>query len=249
MYNSKVKLLCFIAICFSLAGVGQINVFADETTFLNKHTDDGTYREATVKSFEECTALCKADSQTCRGAQSLQPDITKPVVICRLNNGFGANPLFPSEPPTPLNMNIALADLNAYRRQFSLGPVILNDKLSAASKAHANDLARHGNISHSGSDGSGHGERVQRQGYEFSIAAENVATGQKSWETVFKAWQDSPGHNENLLRPDVTDFGIALVYEPKTMYQTYWAMVVAAPLDEPQIIYRSLTNANGAKTH
>ncbi|MCF6221718.1 MAG: CAP domain-containing protein [Robiginitomaculum sp.] len=216
----------------------------------NAPRDDGTYLETVVKSFEECSRLCEADSGTCRGAQSEQPDITKPLIICRLNNGFGANPLFPSVPPTPLNVNIAVTDLNAYRRTHGLAPVVLSEKLSKASQVHAEDLARHGNISHTGSDGSGHGDRVQRQGYYFSIAAENVATGQKSWERVFKAWQDSPGHNENLLRDDVTEFGIALVYEPKTAYQTYWAMVVAAPLeDAPNIRYMMPASPNSVKTH
>lgn len=194
--------------------------------------DDGTYQEITVRSFEACTALCEADSQ-CRGAIAEQPDTRYEIMHCRLNNGFGANPAFPSVPPEPLNINIALADFNAYRLRNGLTPVVLNDKLSAASLVHAEDLADHGIISHTGSDGSGHGDRVQRQGYSFSIAAENVATGQKSWDKVFKAWQNSPGHNENLLRDDVTEFGIALVYKPTTSYQTYWAMVVAAPFQEP----------------
>ena len=196
----------------------------------NALPDDGTYFETVVTSFDDCTALCRADSK-CRGSQAEQPDTTKPIMYCRLNDGFGSNPLFPSVAPTPLNKNIALADFNAYRASKGLQPVILNNKLSTASKVHALDLAKHGIISHTGTDGSGHGDRVQRQGYYFSIAAENVATGQKSWEKVFKAWQDSPGHNENLLRDDVTEFGIALVYEPKTSYQTYWAMVVAAPFE------------------
>lgn len=194
--------------------------------------DDGTYKEITVRSFEACTALCEADDQ-CRGAIAEQPDTRVQIMHCRLNNGFGAEPAFPSVPPEPLNKNIALADFNTYRIQNGLSPVVLNDKLSKASLVHAEDLASHGIISHTGTDGSGHGDRVQRQGYYFSIAAENVATGQKSWDKVFKAWQDSPGHNENLLRDDVTEFGIALVYEPKTSFQTYWAMVVAAPFQEP----------------
>jgi uncharacterized protein YkwD len=250
MRSRSVKFLSLVVASFSLSGFWQVSNAADRPL-----PDDGTYREITVKSFAECSALCKADGDTCRGAQSMQPDITKPVVMCRLNNGFGATPLFPSKPPTPLNMNNALADLNAYRSQHGLGSVVLNEKLSAASKVHADDLARHGNISHTGSDGSGHGERLQRQDYDFSIAAENVATGQTSWEIVFKAWQDSPGHNKNLLLPDVTDFGIALVYEPKTMYQTYWSMVVAAPLGEPQIYYGAPFtqtppfSQNKAKTH
>ncbi len=193
--------------------------------------DDGTYRESIVTSFEECMALCRADNGICRGAVAEQPDVTKPQMICRLNNGFGTNPLFPSTPPTPLDVRLATAELNAYRRLHGLGPVRFNDKLAVASRIHAKDLAVHGTISHSGTDGSGHGERMQRQGYAFSFAAENVATGQQSWAKVFQAWKDSPGHNANLLQRDVTDFGIALVYEPKTTYQTYWAMLVAAPLN------------------
>jgi len=221
------------AVLFSfllILGAGLSLALQNNAAATNKaFPDDGTYSEIAVTSFEQCNALCKADSK-CRGAVAEQPDTTKPLMYCRLNNGFGSAPLFPSLPPEPLNMNIAVADFNAYRASKGLSPVALNDKLSAASKVHAEDLAAHGIISHTGTDGSGHGDRVQRQGYVFSIAAENVATGQKSWEKVFKAWQKSPGHNENLLRDDVTDFGIALVYDPTTTYQTYWAMVVASPL-------------------
>ncbi len=194
--------------------------------------DDGTYKQVIVSNFDACNALCKSDEK-CRGARAEQPDTTKPVIYCRLNNGFGNTPLFPSTPPEPLDINLALADLNAYRATKGLTPVVLDEKLSLASKTHAQDLAKHGVISHTGTDGSGHGERVQRQGYAFSIAAENVATGQKDWERVFKGWQNSPGHNKNLLLPNVTDFGIALVYNPKTTYQTYWAMIVAAPFKAP----------------
>jgi uncharacterized protein YkwD len=192
--------------------------------------DDGTYAIEDVTSQSECNALCKAD-KICRGAVTYQPDVTKPEMQCRLNNGFGKNAVFPATPPKPLNLTIALADLNDYRVQKGLSPVRLNEKLNKASEVHAKDLAQAGIISHTGTDGSGHGDRVQRQGYYFTIAGENVATGQKSWEKVFQAWKDSPGHNENLLRDDVVDFGIALVYEPKTTYMTYWAMIVASPME------------------
>ncbi|PHR59354.1 MAG: hypothetical protein COA43_09480 [Robiginitomaculum sp.] len=192
--------------------------------------DTGVYREITVSSLKECEALCKADSK-CRGSITEQADTRYPVMQCKLNNGFGKNSPFPNIPPTPFNINIALADFNTYRATKGLKPVILNDKLNAASEVHARDLAAHGIISHTGTDGSAHADRVKRQGYKFSLVAENVATGQKSWEEVFKAWQDSPGHDENLLLEDVTDFGIAIVYDPTTRFQTYWAMLVATPFD------------------
>ncbi len=210
---------------------GKIGEFKD---------DDGTYAVFPVTSSEECSALCKSDTK-CRGAVTYQPDVTKPDAQCRLNDGFGANAIFPNIPPEPLDLNAAIFDLNAYRAEYGLGPVRLNQRLNLASEVHASDLAQAGIISHTGTDGSGHGDRVQRQGYYFSIAGENVATGQKSWDKVFQAWKDSPGHNENLLREDVVDFGIALVYEPTTTYSTYWAMIVASPLEEITTTYNTAT--------
>lgn len=193
--------------------------------------NDGTYSILSVRTPEECTALCQADTK-CRGAVTYQADITKDVAECRLNDGFGENSPFPNTPPKPLNLEFALADLNNYRAEYGLNPLRLSEKLNLASEVHAKDIAQAGIISHTGTDGSSHGDRVQRQGYYFTIAAENVATGQKSWEEAFQGWKDSPEHNENLLRNDVTDFGIALVYEPKTTFLTYWSMVVATPIEE-----------------
>ena len=194
-------------------------------------SDDGTYAVKSVTSLEACEALCKADSDICRGTVIYQPDVTKPDMQCRLNNGFGAKPVFPRVPPENLDFDQALADLNAYRQSKGLPTLTYNERLNRASEVHARDLAAAGIISHTGTDGSGHGERVQRQGYYFSIAGENVATGQMNWDDVFDAWKKSPGHNENLLRDDVSEFGLALVYEPTTAYSTYWAMLVAHPLD------------------
>lgn len=196
----------------------------------NFETDDGTYAIKPVKSMEACEALCKADS-ICRGTVIYQPDTSKPDMQCRLNNGFGSQAVFPRTPPETLDFDKAIADLNAYRASKGLPTLAYNQKLNRASEVHALDLAAAGIISHTGTDGSGHGDRVQRQGYYFSIAGENVATGQTSWDAVFDAWKKSPGHNENLLRDDVSEFGLALVYEPTTTYSTYWAMLVAHPLD------------------
>ena len=157
-------------------------------------------------------------------------DTSKPDMICRLNNGKGEKPAFPAVPPKPWDINLALSDFNDYRVQNGLPPVKLNGKLTLASKLHAEDMGRFGDATHTGTDGSSHSDRIQRQAYYFSIAAENVAAGQKSWEKVFKAWQDSPDHNVNLLRDNVTDFGVAMYYDEDSSYGTYWAMLVAAPL-------------------
>ena len=236
--------LSFLAVS-AVFGLALAAPALGQSSSLKLQPDDGTYRTVNVASSSECSALCKADSRICRGSVTVQMHITRPEMICRLNNGKGANALFPSVPPASLDMNIALADFNSYRAEHGLAPVILNTRLNEASRVHARDLGQAGIISHTGTDGSSHADRVQRQGYYFTLAAENVASGQKSWEKVFEAWQKSPGHNKNLLLEEVTDFGIALVYEPDTTYQTYWAMLVATPMDaemQDMMRYQSGTN-------
>jgi len=216
---------------FLTAGLAFAAPDLGQSPFGSFEDDDGTYAVHFVSSLESCEALCKADSRTCRGTVIYQPDVTKPDMQCRLNNGFGAKPVFPRIAPEALDFDKALADLNAYRLSKNLPALTYDERLNRASEVHARDLATAGIISHTGTDGSGHGDRVQRQGYYFSIAGENVATGQMNWDDVFDAWKKSPGHNENLLRDDVSQFGLALVYEPTTTYSTYWAMLVAHPLE------------------
>src|SRR5262249_22095036 len=42
------------------------------------------------------------------------------------------------------------------------------------------------------------------------IASENVAAGQKSFSDAMRSWEESSGHRENLLRPEVTAIGVAM---------------------------------------
>ena len=60
------------------------------------------------------------------------------------------------------------------------------------------------------------------------MAAENVGTGQVTLEEVFKGWRKSPGHNKNLLLKDAEHMGIALVYDAKTEFKTFWTLVLGA---------------------
>ncbi len=120
--------------------------------------------------------------------------------------------------------------INAYRRKKGLPPLSLSAKLTRAAMAHSRDLARFDRISHHGSDGSDPWDRVKRSGYRARLAAENVGTGQASLREVLRGWQNSPGHNANLLLKDATQMGIALVYDPKTEYRTFWTLVLGAPL-------------------
>jgi uncharacterized protein YkwD len=131
---------------------------------------------------------------------------------------------------TMLDAEKAREAINAYRRKNGLKPLSLNAELTAAAKSHSRDLAKWDRISHYGSDGSNPWDRVKRAGYNARVAAENVGTGQNTFDEVMKGWQQSPGHNKNLLLADADNMGIALVQDPKTEFKTFWTLVLGSRL-------------------
>jgi uncharacterized protein YkwD len=124
----------------------------------------------------------------------------------------------------------ARAAINRYRSQKGMKPLVLNAKLTHAAESHSVDLAQHDTISHKGSDGSNPWKRIERAGYRPRLAAENVGAGQRSLAEVIQGWKDSPGHDRNLLLPDATQMGIALVKDPATRYGTFWTLVLGTPM-------------------
>jgi uncharacterized protein YkwD len=129
---------------------------------------------------------------------------------------------------TRLDVAAARALINRYRKKNGLKPLSINPKLTAAAKAHSLDLAKWDRISHYGSDGSNPWDRVRQAGYKARLAAENVGTGQATLKEVFAGWQKSAGHNKNLLLKDARQMGIALVYDAKTEFKTFWTLVLGA---------------------
>lgn len=131
---------------------------------------------------------------------------------------------------TRLDVERARVLINKYRAEKGLKALRLNSKLTQAAKSHSRDLAKWDRISHHGSDGSNPWKRVKRTGYPARLTAENVGTGQITIEEVFKGWQESPGHNKNLLLADAEEMGIALVHDPKSEFKTFWTLVLGSKI-------------------
>ncbi|MCB1522269.1 MAG: CAP domain-containing protein [Hyphomicrobiaceae bacterium] len=131
---------------------------------------------------------------------------------------------------TRLNVEFARDIINQYRKDNGLKPLKLNAELTEAAKAHSRDLAKWDRISHYGSDGSNPWDRVKRTGFKARLAAENVGTGQVTFEEVMKGWRNSPGHNKNLLLADAEQMGLALVYDPKTEFKSFWTLVLGSSM-------------------
>ncbi|WP_349538298.1 CAP domain-containing protein [Sagittula sp. NFXS13] len=98
--------------------------------------------------------------------------------------------------------------LNGFRAEQGLGPLAPSGQLEEAAKAHALDMASRGFFDHQGSSGSNVLQRARAAGYAACTIAENIAKGQQSVHEVLGDWVQSPGHRNNILNPDVVDYGL-----------------------------------------
>lgn len=100
--------------------------------------------------------------------------------------------------------------VNAERGKVGCSALTLNTTLSKVAQAHSEDMARHQNMSHTGSDGSAPGDRITSAGYTWSAYGENVAYGYASPEQVMAGWMASPGHKANILNCAFKEIGVGL---------------------------------------
>jgi uncharacterized protein YkwD len=127
-----------------------------------------------------------------------------------------------------ITTNLARAEdmaevVSRYRLEHGLSAVKTDPQLTAIAERQAQAMAASGIMDHSvaGSFSS----RIS--GLHLGIAAENIATGSKTWPETFRMWQNSPGHNANLLLARADSVGVAVARNEQTRYKTFWALVIA----------------------
>ncbi len=131
-----------------------------------------------------------------------------------------------AEPTTQL-----LDLINAYRSERGLGALEPEARLRAAAEAHGRDMATRGYFGHDSPDGETLKQRLERVGYAFRFAGENLAGGQETPAEVLEDWQESPGHDEILLSPLARDAGLAFLPNPAgEPIERLWVLVVGRPL-------------------
>jgi hypothetical protein len=115
-----------------------------------------------------------------------------------------------------------VAMISQYRRAHGLPAVKSDAKLAAVAERQARAMAAAGIMDHdvAGSFAS----RIA--GAAADSAGENIAEGTKTWADTLRLWQNSPGHNANLLLRDADVIGVAVAHNDATRYKTYWAMVI-----------------------
>ncbi len=113
--------------------------------------------------------------------------------------------------------------INEYRVNNQAQPLGLNLQLNAAADWFACDMARDSYFGHFDNESPSRspGGRAAYFGYSGGVG-ENIAGGFATALDVFVAWQNSPGHNSNMLKAQYKVIGIARYYDPGSTFRYYW---------------------------
>ena len=103
-----------------------------------------------------------------------------------------------------------LAEINEERYKNSENTLATNQLLNEAAKDKLSDMFEKNYWDHTSPDGEKAWSFINKTGYSYSMAGENLARGFISADSMVRAWMDSPTHRKNILNESFTQTGIAV---------------------------------------
>jgi uncharacterized protein YkwD len=111
-----------------------------------------------------------------------------------------------------------LVDINAFRSAHGLPRLHLNPHLTAAARAHSQQMALDGYFAHNSADGSAFWRRIQQfyasARWNYWSVGENLLWSSPSVDAshALSMWLASPEHRANLMNPHWREIGVAAVH-------------------------------------
>ena len=105
-------------------------------------------------------------------------------------------------------------------------PLEMSGGLRCAARVHSVDMATQSYFDHTSPDGEATEDRIEKAGYVWQAAGENIAWGHTVAHEVVAEWMASPTHCSNIMSSDFKHIGIGF-YPPDG---PYWTQTFASPL-------------------
>jgi hypothetical protein len=93
-------------------------------------------------------------------------------------------------------------------------PLVWNDDLAAAARAHSDDMASNGCYQHNSCNGQVWWKRVQAYYPDWTGLAENIIEVGDTPEQLHEGWMASPDHRANILSGGLVEFGAGIAIGP-----------------------------------
>lgn len=135
---------------------------------------------------------------------------------------------------TDLSADQVIALTNQRRQSLNLPRLVPNPLLTQAANNKAQHMLATGKFEHYYTN-DGHEitpwQFILDTGYSFHYAGENLARGFTSTDTLIDSWIQSPSHQANLLSPNYTEIGVAVIEGsfPKQGPTTLVVQILASP--------------------
>lgn len=112
---------------------------------------------------------------------------------------------------TDISVEKILELVNAKRTEANLAPLKLSDQLSQAATQKAQDMFSKNYWAHVSPTGTSPWAFINSAGYEYTYAGENLARNFNTSQEVVDAWMNSKTHRDNILKPEYSDLGLAVL--------------------------------------
>ncbi|WP_078547786.1 CAP domain-containing protein [Litchfieldia alkalitelluris] len=125
---------------------------------------------------------------------------------------------FYTTPSDPLKegLEVQLFDLtNATRVEKGLHPLEWDDQVKVTARNHSIDMAENNYFDHTNLKGESPFDRMLEDGIKYSLAGENLASGQFSSIFAHEGLMNSLGHRENILHPEFELLGVGVAFNDK----------------------------------
>ena len=109
-----------------------------------------------------------------------------------------------------LSQELIISEVNPDREIAGLSLLQPNEKLTEAAQLKAEDMITRDYFSHVGPEGEPPWVWLERIGYNYATAGENLAIDFYDPSALEKAWLASPAHRKNIMNEYFTDIGIGV---------------------------------------
>ncbi len=154
--------------------------------------------------------------------------------------------LLAQPPPSGTAEGQLFSSLNRERAALGLPALQWDDALASAARQHAVRMAQLDQMSHQLPGEPDLLARATETGARFSVIAENIAIGPDP-SVIHTMWMHSPGHRANILSPELSAVGIAVVQGRSGLFaaQDFSRSVATSnPAQQEQLVI-SLLDARG----
>ncbi len=109
-----------------------------------------------------------------------------------------------------ISKDVLVALTNTERKENNALPLVKSDLLSKAAQLKADEMATRGYFSHKNPDGKMAWYFIDKVGYDYTYAGENLAINFFDSKELAEAWMDSPTHRANMVKKGFKEIGIGV---------------------------------------